>query len=67
VIVQALQGDTVDALCWRHYGRTAGVAEQTYAANPGLAEIGTVLPMGYPVDLPDQPAQPVTDRLQLWD
>ncbi|PAM39548.1 tail protein X, partial [Klebsiella pneumoniae] len=23
--VRAYQGDTVDALCWRHYGRTQGV------------------------------------------
>ncbi|MGM7571152.1 tail protein X, partial [Klebsiella pneumoniae] len=26
--VRAYQGDTVDALCWRHYGRTQGVTEQ---------------------------------------
>ncbi|MBN0734782.1 tail protein X, partial [Pseudomonas aeruginosa] len=25
--VRAYQGDTVDALCWRHYGRTQGVTE----------------------------------------
>ncbi|WP_049679451.1 tail protein X, partial [Yersinia mollaretii] len=23
--VNALQGDTLDALCWRHYGRTQDV------------------------------------------
>lgn len=64
---RALQGDTVDALCWRHYGRTAGVTEQVLEANPGLASLGSVLPMGLEVELPDQPAQPVTRRLQLWD
>lgn len=26
--VRAHQYDTVDALCWRHYGRTQGVTEQ---------------------------------------
>ncbi|MEA3581460.1 tail protein X [Klebsiella pneumoniae] len=36
--VRAYQGDTVDALCWRHYGRTQGVTEQVLQANPGLAE-----------------------------
>ncbi|EJK20359.1 phage Tail Protein X [Klebsiella pneumoniae subsp. pneumoniae KPNIH19] len=38
--VRAYQGDTVDALCWRHYGRTQGVTEQVLQANPGLAEHG---------------------------
>jgi phage tail protein X len=65
--VRANQGDTVDALCWRYYGRTAGVTEQVLEANPGLAEHGAVLPMGTVVELPDQPTQPVTRRLQLWD
>lgn len=36
--VRAYQYDTVDALCWRHYGRTQGVTEQVLKANPGLAE-----------------------------
>lgn len=36
--VRAHQYDTVDALCWRHYGRTQGVTEQVLKANPGLAE-----------------------------
>lgn len=35
--VMARDGDTVDQLCWRHLGRTAGVTEATLAANPGLA------------------------------
>lgn len=38
--VRAHQYDTVDALCWRHYGRTQGVTEQVLKANPGLAEYG---------------------------
>ncbi|TLX52838.1 phage tail protein, partial [Stutzerimonas nosocomialis] len=32
--LRAQQGDTVDAICWRHYGRTAGVVEQVLDANP---------------------------------
>lgn len=38
--VNALQGDTLDALCWRYYGRTQDVLEQVYDANPGLSERG---------------------------
>lgn len=38
--VHAMQGDTVDLLCWRHLGSTAGLVERTYLLNPGLAERG---------------------------
>lgn len=65
--VRAMQGDTVDLLCWRYYGRTAGVTEAVLEANPGLAEHGPVLPNGLEVELPDQPTQPAATRLQLWD
>ena len=50
--VRAHQYDTVDALCWRHYGRTQGVTEQVLKANPGLAEYGPFLPHGLQVELP---------------
>ncbi|WP_230947385.1 tail protein X [Burkholderia territorii] len=44
--VAALQGETLDALCWRYYASTAGTVEAVLEANPGLAELGVVLPMG---------------------
>ncbi|WGS42165.1 tail protein X [Burkholderia sp. JSH-S8] len=50
--IAALQGETLDALCWRHYGSTAGTVEAVLEANPGLAELGVVLPMGTVVDMP---------------
>ncbi|MHA6159507.1 tail protein X [Pseudomonas sichuanensis] len=62
------QNDTVDALCWRHYGRTAGVVEQVLDANPGLADHGAVLPAGLLVTLPDlQATAPDRQMVQLWD
>lgn len=66
--VRAQQGDTVDRLCWRHYGRTGDVTEAVYRANPGLCELGPILPHGHWVELPDiaDPA-PVDATLQLWD
>lgn len=66
--VIAQQGDTVDAMCWRHYGRTAGVVEQVLDANPGLADLGPTLPHGTRVELPD--AAPQAEQRQmvnLWD
>lgn len=66
--VRALQGDTVDLLCWRHLGRTTGVVEQTYAMNPGLAALGPTLPTGTLVTLPGAEQSPATTRtVQLWD
>lgn len=69
--VHAHQGDTVDALLWRHVGRTAALVEATLGANPGLADFGVVLPHGTAVEIPDVllHAPPVADQplIQLWD
>jgi len=66
--VLAQQHDTVDAICWRHYGRTAGVTESVLQANPGLADLGPVLPHGTSVTLPDvQPSAPNRQMVNLWN
>lgn len=67
--VHARQGDTLDALCWRHLGTTRGVVEQALRLNPGLAEHGPRLPHGTPVRLPAAPSAGTTQRplVQLWD
>lgn len=66
--LNALQGESLDALCWRHYGRTAGVVEQVLEANPGLADIGVILPHGTLVNLPSAPAQAnQAQMVNLWD
>ncbi|MNZ54091.1 Phage Tail Protein X [compost metagenome] len=65
--VHANQGDTLDALCWRHYGRTAGVVEVVLDANPGLAALGPILPHGTAVQLPDITTQQQRQTVQLWD
>lgn len=66
--LRAIQNETVDALCWRHYGRTAGVVEAVLQANPGLADHGPVLPSGLLVTLPDiQTPAPARAMVNLWD
>jgi len=65
--VRAQQGDTLDAVCARYYGRTEGVFEAVLAANPGLAEYGAVLPHGIVIELPDVQSSPVTETINLWD
>lgn len=66
--VHAHQHDTLDAICHRMFGQTAGITEQVLELNPGIAELGPVLPQSTPVRLPDitrQPQRPAT--VQLWD
>ena len=65
--VIAQQGDSVDNLCWRHLGSSAAV-ETTLDANPGLAALGAILPMGTVVTLPDTAqTTPTKTLIQLWD
>lgn len=61
--VRAQQGDTVDQLCQRHLGTTAGVTEVTYTLNPGIAALGPVLPLGLLVTLPEPNLTPRMLRL----
>ncbi len=68
ITVRAQQNDTVDALCWRHYGRTAGVTEAVLDANPGLADYGPTLPQGLAVQMPEaQVSAPQRQMVNLWD
>lgn len=64
--VRAMQYDTVDAVCWRYYGRTQGMTEIVLAANPQLAEVGPFLPHGMEIELPDVVSVPTTQTVQLW-
>ncbi|PWC09580.1 tail protein X [Brenneria corticis] len=65
--VIAQQGDTLDTLCYRYYGRTQGVVEVVLTANPGLAALGAILPHGAAVTLPDIDTAPARESVQLWD
>lgn len=68
--VRTGQNDTLDLLCWRHLGITAGVVEAALQLNPGLAGYGPILPQGILVTLPDATTVSQTDTtetIQLWD
>lgn len=61
------QGETVDFACWKTYGRTADVTETVLATNPGLADLGPVLPIGTRIDMPDISKQESAPQLvTLW-
>ncbi len=72
VIYTSKEGDTVDLVCFRHYGHTAGVVETVLASNPGLAALGAVLPKGTEFILPDltAPEDQLIEKeegVKLWD
>lgn len=64
--VRARQGDTLDALCWRHLGRTTGAVEATLDANPGLARLAADIPQDTAVTLVAPAAAPAK-LVNLWD
>lgn len=68
--VTAQQGDTLDALCWRVLGTTAGgVVETALGLNPALAEAGPIIAESTAVTLPDPPQARATilETVNLWD
>ncbi len=66
----AQQGDTLDLICWRELGTTAGgVVEAALRLNPDLNGIGEILPEGQEIELPEAPAAaaPQLATVNLWD
>ena len=60
-------GDMLDAICFRHYGRVTGTVEAVLEANPGLAQLGPVYVATTKIVLPDLPTSPVKKTVRLWD
>ena len=67
--ILAQQGDTLDALLWRTRGFGADDLAGALEANPGLAELGAILPLGTVVTVPEAttPAPRTLPLIQLWD
>jgi phage tail protein X len=65
-VYRTLDGDVLDWICWRYYGRQSGAVEAVLAANVGLAERGPIYPAGVRVTLPEL-AEPVRQPTRLWD
>lgn len=60
-------GDVVDEVCWRHYGRQVGVVERVLEFNPGLADRGPVLPAGVEIELPVLPSDLTESKItRFW-
>ncbi|MEG3160929.1 tail protein X [Sphingomonas sp. LB2R24] len=65
----ALQGDTLDELIWRERAFGAADISRVLDLNPGIVDLGPVLPVGTVVIVPtgSAPAATVLPLIQLWD
>lgn len=66
----ARAGDKLDLLLWRDAGLGPGEITRVLDANPGLADLGPILPLGTIVTVPataDANATRVRPLIQLWD
>ena len=63
--VTSHDGDMLDDLLWRHYGRSE-VIPAVLAANPHLAQWPPVLSAGLVIELPDLPLPVEAPVIRLW-
>lgn len=61
------EGDVLDLICWKHYGREKGAVEAVLEANPGLADQGPVYQAGLEIILPELPEASTEKVVRLWD
>lgn len=62
-----VDGDTVDAIAHRHYGRHNGTTELILEANRGLAEHPLALPANLTIVLPILDAAAPIETVKLYD
>lgn len=66
--VRAQQNDNLDAIVYRHFGKSEGLLEIACELNPHLMN-QPVIPIGTIVNLPDPDTEKISvaqDTLQLW-
>ncbi|KIC42248.1 tail protein [Ruegeria sp. ANG-R] len=62
------EGEALDLICQREYGRQAGAVERVLEANPTLKDVAHRLPRGASIILPDLNLQSLTTQsVRLWD
>jgi len=60
-------GDILDDVVFRYYGTLKGTVEAVLEANPNLADLGPVLPVGVTITLPDMKGPVAEQPVRLWD
>jgi len=62
-----IEGDTVDAIAYRHYGQHSGTTELVLEANRGLAEHPLRLPANLTITLPILDTAAPIQTVKLYD
>ena len=58
-------GETLDQICWKHYGNTRNM-EKVLNANRHIANMDAVLDAGIKVTLPAFEEPKTTQKIKLW-
>lgn len=66
MIYKTNYGDTLDYICWKHYGKTDGIVEKVLTLNRHLSALGAVFDAGILIELPEIPAPTGTQKIKLW-
>lgn len=62
------EGDMLDAICYRYYGRQSGAVELVLEVNQNLSRQNEQLPAGVIIILPDLPNQTKDiTPIRLWN
>lgn len=64
---RTIEGDTIDAIAHKHYGRHDGTTELILEANRGLASKPLILPEGTVIILPDIDDSAPIQTVKLYD
>ncbi len=59
-------GETLDYIVWKHYGKTDGILEQVLVINRHLARFDAVLPAGVVITLPEITQPSNNNKIKLW-
>ena len=62
-----VDGDMLDAICFRHYGNLNGTVERVLNTNPGLCEQPAVLPAGLVIELPVLESAQASTLIDLFE
>ncbi len=66
IVYTTKDGDTLDYICWKHYGHTKGAVEKVLEANRNLANQEAVLSAGVKIELPEVQEKTNNERIKLW-
>lgn len=59
-------GETLDYIVWKYYGKTDGILERVLVINRHLARFDAVLPAGVVITLPEITQPSNSNKIKLW-